>query len=175
MGARTHSSPHNMQKKHGRAGFMPAWGGSIAWSEVKWSEGMTSPVFTTVPPRSPASFFLLLPQTASFSVKINPECVSARRRLKILDRALQWKCLESPFLSALPHCGSWAHCSDSVLSFRLRCSIIRGWGLHHKVPSSEEFIQPLPQWVLCAAAAAGPSHPTTSHSLLSLFSSPHLS
>lgn len=36
-------------------------------------------------------------------------------------------------------------CSDSALSFRLRCSIIRGWGLHQQVPSSEEFIQPLPQ------------------------------
>lgn len=160
-----------MQKKHGGAGFMPTWGvHSLKWSEVKWRDDLACLHNSPPPP-----FFLLLPQMASFSVKINPECVSARRRLKILDRALQWKCLESPFLSALPLSGSWAHCSDSVLSFRLRCSIIRGWGLHHKVPSSEEFIQPLPQWVLCAAAAAGPSHPTTSHSLLSLFSSPHLS
>lgn len=52
--------------------------------------------------------------------------------------------------------GSRARCSDSTLSFRLRCSIIRGWGLHHQVPSSEEFIQPLPQWVLCVVAGKGP-------------------
>lgn len=51
---------------------------------------------------------------------------------------------------------SRARCSDSTLSFRLRCSIIRGWGLHHQVPSSEEFIQPLPQWVLCVVAETGP-------------------
>ena len=39
-----------------------------------------------------------------------------------------------------------AGCSDSgTLSFRLRRSIIRGWGLHHQVPSSEEGLQPLPQ------------------------------
>ena len=42
----------------------------------------------------------------------------------------------------LPCAGS----SDSgTLSFRLRRSIIRGWGLHNQVPSSEEGLQPLPQ------------------------------
>lgn len=75
----------------------------------------------------------------------NLKCVSARCCLKMFDRGCAGKA--SATVRGIPASlsGSRARCSDSTLSFRLRCSIIRGWGLHHQVPSSEEFIQPLPQ------------------------------
>lgn len=156
--------PHEMQKNCSGPGLVASCGvHNLKWSKVEGWPRLSSQL-------SSGSLFFVTTNSFIFC-QDNARMCLCRRRLNILDRPLQGKCLESPFLSALPLCGSWAHCSDSVLSFRLRRSIIRGWGLHHKVPSSEEFIQPLPQWVLCAVAAAGPLHPTTSHSLLSRFSS----
>lgn len=100
--------------------------------------------------------FTFSPQNGYIFCQDNLKCVSARCCLKMFDRGCAGKA--SATVRGIPASlsGSRARCSDSTLSFRLRCSIIRGWGLHHQVPSSEEFIQPLPQWVLCVVAGKGP-------------------
>lgn len=96
-----------------------------------------------------------LPYKASFFCQDKPQYVSAHCCLEMFDRGAQWKHLPQQETS-LPLSASWAYVLIFIFfSFRLRCSVIRGWGLHHQVPSSEEFIQPLPQWVLCVAGEMG--------------------
>lgn len=149
--------------KDGTVGFMSSSGVcNIVMTSFLGKERSFIPVFTPLDVLY-LFFSFFWPQTAPFSVKITQNV----SRPAAVSRCLIGQHSESISLSLS---GSRAHCSDGALSFRLRCSIIRGWGLHHQVPSSEEFIQPLPQWVLCVVAPH----------LLSLFLSspfhlPHLS